>query len=712
MIRLLPRAPQGLLLLLLTAVRSVSSTITHRALNLTAWLPSTDEAFSAPVNATTFLFAGGGSWAGASFINTVTGAIVVRNGSLSVARGRGVAAACPDGALVVLAGGQESSGKQSASVDLYDTRTDTFLRGPDLSEGRSFLGAAAWGGYLYFAGGEADKDKDSTAVDVFNCSARSFVGGRKPQLSVGRKKLAGAAANGVVAFAGGFSSAKHEYDATVDILNVSSGAWSKASLGQRRQYITAAAAGPYLVWGGGFCAPCGPAQPNASSSRSSYVDLLNTLTGEWSHAQLSQERSNLAAASVGGRFAIFAGGTTDAAAGVGLGRSNRVDIFDGVAGSWSTAAMEYGACCNTATGNANTAAVFGGGSPVVDLYDFSAATVAVSKNWVFEVPNPFGDTYTHMSMIATVNDTLVAAACQAARVHEADDDQHILFSMSRDGGFTFAPPTVLAAGQTAVWGPILHYDAAASTLWAFYSTSTKSRCVGGSIVARKSSDAGATFSAPVVLLAQDARQKITANPLVVTRTGRWLLPYWDTLECEGVATRAYKNVSAHVLMSDDQGASWAPSGPALESTGLGLIEGTLLAKSDGTVLQLFRTGEPVLLASVSLDNGATWSNATHTTVPNPNAKVCLLSNATSPLLAYNDDTSGRSPLSIASASPDASKWTKLVDVEPRTEKDAFAYPTIRQKTSGEVIVSYSYNYKGIKAAHVTGLPRGPAPRRG
>ena len=154
------RGAPGIVQLDRAAAGGVSSAVTHRALNLSAWLPSTDEAFSAPVNATTLLFAGGGSWAGAFFLNTATGAIsAVRNGSLGVARGRGVAAACTDGGLVVLAGGQESSGKQSAAVDLYDTRTDTFSRGPDLSEGRSFLGAAAWGGYIYFAGGEAEKDK-------------------------------------------------------------------------------------------------------------------------------------------------------------------------------------------------------------------------------------------------------------------------------------------------------------------------------------------------------------------------------------------------------------------------------------------------------------------------------------------------------------------------------------------------------------------------
>ena len=125
------------------------------------------------------------------------------------------------------------------------------------------------------------------------------------------------------------------------------------------------------------------------------------------------------------------------------------------------------------------------------------------------------------------------------------------------------------------------------------------------------------------------------------------------------------------------------------------------------MLQYFRTGEPVLYASTSPDGGETWPNATATNVPNPNAKVCLLSEASLPLLAFNDDTSGRSPLSLASSDEHAEKWAKLADLE-YTNGMSFAYPTVvRNSTSGEVLVSYSYNYKGVKVAHVTGLPPPP-----
>jgi predicted neuraminidase len=226
--------------------------------------------------------------------------------------------------------------------------------------------------------------------------------------------------------------------------------------------------------------------------------------------------------------------------------------------------------------------------------------------------------------------------------------------------------------------------------------------------ARTSTDAGLTWDAPVKILPQNAWAKVTANPLVVTQTGSWLLPYWDTHQCEKPIgdSASYSNVTARVLISNDRGATWTPSGGCFESSGLGLIEGTLLVRADGRVLQYFRTGKSVLYESVSSDGGFTWPNATATSILNPDAKVCLYSNATLPLLAYNDDTKGRTPLTLAKSDASVSSWVNIVDIE--STAGSFAYPTVvRQPLPGSesvVLVSYSYNYQGIKLAHVLGMP--------
>ena len=372
--------------------------IQHSYINLTGMpgLPAPTEAFAVAVNATHILFAGGELWDGSLFVNVPAGQVTARNHSLSVARGRGVALGCSDASALLFAGG-ENGGAKYATVDIFWPANQSWTVGPSLSQGRSFLGGAQWNELLFFAGGEEAKD-DSSRVDVYNCTSHSFV--KTAELSVPRKKLAGASANNIVAFAGGFYSAKHAYEDAVDIYNTTSGEWSTSKLSQARQYITSAAAGPFILWGGGFCSPCNN-QVNSSSSRSSVVDILDTRTGTWApRANLSQERSNGAAASVGGRYALFVGGSTDvgcepasasASGGVGLGeqdlftaehpktslgigRSSVVDVFDGESVTWATTSMAVGRCCVGAAGTTTLSAAAAWGSlPIVDIWEFASA---------------------------------------------------------------------------------------------------------------------------------------------------------------------------------------------------------------------------------------------------------------------------------------------------------------------------------------------------
>jgi hypothetical protein len=193
-----------------------------------------------------------------------------------------------------------------------------------------------------FGGGEvAEGTTDSAWVDVFDHSTGALdtkAGGNL--LSTPRKKLAAAATNGVLAFGGGYRSGEKSgptrgYCAEVDLFHVANRSWTRAHLSQPRQYITAATAGSHILFGGGFCSPC--AGQNGTD-RSDVVDLFDTASGTWSTHTLSQRRSNLAAATIGTRYALFAGGTTDAEGGVS--RSTHVDIFDGETGEWSTDSLE------------------------------------------------------------------------------------------------------------------------------------------------------------------------------------------------------------------------------------------------------------------------------------------------------------------------------------------------------------------------------------
>ena len=74
--------------------------------------------------------------------------------------------------------------------------------------------------------------------------------------------------------------------------------------------------------------------------------------------------------------------------------------------------------------------------------------------------------------------------CIGTDAAQGCNDQSIFFTTSVDGGVTWGRPSVAASGAYACWGygggvvrrvtwrrPVLHFDAAASTLWLFYSES-------------------------------------------------------------------------------------------------------------------------------------------------------------------------------------------------------------------------------------------------
>ena len=75
--------------------------------------------------------------------------------------------------------------------------------------------------------------------------------------------------------------------------------------------------------------------------------------------------------------------------------------------------------------------------------------------------------------------------------------------------------------------------------------------------------------------------------------------------------------------SRDGGKSWRAHGQ-LQNQRTWLIENTLVERSDGAVLMLFRTKVGVLWKSVSYDKGVTWAEAVPTSIPNPDSKIHML----------------------------------------------------------------------------------------
>jgi hypothetical protein len=85
------------------------------------------------------------------------------------------------------------------------------------------------------------------------------------------------------------------------------------------------------------------------------VDIYNTLNGSWSTATLFQPRRSLAATSVG-NLVLFGGGGQNS-----TGLSKVVDVFDVTNNTWTIATLSQARSYLAATSVDNRYALFGGG---------------------------------------------------------------------------------------------------------------------------------------------------------------------------------------------------------------------------------------------------------------------------------------------------------------------------------------------------------------
>ena len=303
---------------------------------------------------------------------------VLAGPQLSTARGHATGVGVASGRYALWAGGETGAKSNDTDhIDILDVKTGGMYL-LHMSVARSFLGGTSHGHTIYLGGGELAGDGDSAAVDVLDLDTMTMETFASA-LSVPRKKLAAATAGDLVLFGGGYTSglkntSTRGYSDVVDVLDTTTKTWSVEHLSQPRQYITATSLNRHdkAVFAGGFCSPC-TGQPG--TDRSDVADVFDARTKTWTTHTLSQRRSNLAITSVGGRYAVIGGGTTDVGEEergfVGISRSDAVDVYDAKTNAWSVLKLSAGRCCLGAAGG-NLSAAFCGGTvgQLCDVFTF------------------------------------------------------------------------------------------------------------------------------------------------------------------------------------------------------------------------------------------------------------------------------------------------------------------------------------------------------
>jgi len=168
-------------------------------------------------------------------------------------------------------------------------------------------------------------------------------------------------------------------------------------------------------------------------------------------------------------------------------------------------------------------------------------------------------------------------------------------------------------------------------------------------------------------------------------SGRMLVPlYSDTFSISIMA------------ITDDNGRTWSASQPLI---GFGNIQPSVLRRDDGTLVAYMRENGPRKRVRVaeSKDDGATWGKVGETILPNPGSGLDGIRLATGHwLLVYNDTERGRSRLAASISTDEGVTWSATRHLEDQTE-GSFHYPAVIQAANGVIHCVYSYFVPGGKS---------------
>ena len=202
---------------------------------------------------------------------------------------------------------------------------------------------------------------------------------------------------------------------------------------------------------------------------------------------------------------------------------------------------------------------------------------------------------------------------------EGVGDVSIWFSRLPEGAERWSAPVRLTDDRTrSEQNPVL-FCTPAGDLWLLWTAQLAGHQDTAEVRRRVSRDDGATWSPPETLFEAGERGGVfIRQPVVVTGSGRWLLPVFT---CVRVAGRAWSgdHDTSSVMLSDDAGGSWREVAVP-DSTGC--VHMNIVALPDGSLQALFRSRwADFVYQSRSTDDGETWSAPVPTTLPNNNSSI-------------------------------------------------------------------------------------------
>jgi len=314
------------------------------------------------------------------------------------------------------------------------------------------------------------------------------------------------------------------------------------------------------------------------------------------------------------------------------------------------------------------------------LVSTSLLTAEIVEEFLFESP-PFASCHAS-TLTQTASGKLLCA--YFAGSSEGEKDVGIWLSVQTETGWS--PPRLIAKEENVpYWNPVL-FTLPSGEILLFYKVGPHPTSWSG--VLKRSKDEGKSWSLPEELPA-GVIGPVKNKPLLLNG---------KTLVC-GSSIESWHRWGCWIDFSSDEGRTWSKSEPInLKGNLFGIIQPTLFSTLEGKLHLLARSYKiGFICTATSEDGGKTWSEATSTNLPNPNAGIdaVQLHNGQI-LLAYNHSSENRFPLNLA-LSQDGIRWQPFLTLEDTPGE--YSYPAIIQTEDHFIHITYTFNRTRIK--HVT-----------
>jgi len=300
---------------------------------------------------------------------------------------------------------------------------------------------------------------------------------------------------------------------------------------------------------------------------------------------------------------------------------------------------------------------------------------------------------------------------------EGESDVGIVVSRLAKGSQQWSAPQVVDHRPGESYQNPVPFEAPDGTVWLIHTTQPAGRGQAKSnVLVAKSRDGGKTWAPPTVLF--DNPGAYVRGALLITPKGDWMLPMYVTPSV-GILQGAESNYSV-VKISSDKGASWQEC--AIPDS-KGLVQPTVVRLNDGTYKAFFRSRWADFIYQSTSRDECSWAPPQKTLMPNNNSSVqaaklanghlvIAFNNASAPKPDKTPQAGPRKPLTVALSADNGQTWPWVSDVEagvpdgrelpsnPLSKdspgREEYSYPSILRTPDGKITLAYTYQRYTIK----------------